>query len=443
VRKSLLLLIQILILPSLAGDSRHFTFLEDSVYEENSVDPALEWKVQKTIDIDTNRESVFSFKYHPDGKSILVGTTDFNLFRIRLSDGSQIWKTPAKMMFQKEFDGPTIFDVSPEGKNFLTVGQTRPDLQASERFLVLRSTENGRILKSFPVEHSLFHSVTAAIDYRYPGKEEEERRLEAELGKNWIMTIDQAVFIEGGKKILASYKHNMDGPNFYDRRLILYDVNTGSKLNDFQLTCDPKSANWDQPAGFEIAAFQFPYVYSEKKKTILFGTAHGRIHEINESLMSKNMKTPLVENKPAGSVIFTPLSDSNDVEVKDRQTIRSMALSPDGSLLYVSAGIDSGLLQFYVFDMETKKQLFSSSKINAGKMIIPSTDFLAVSGMYGSSKFYIVHTKAGKLVFSSEKEGVSMNASIFSHNPSTKEIAALSGSNQITLLRPDGSLTPW
>jgi WD40 repeat protein len=427
----------------LLAEPKSFHFPEIARLEDNPVEAETAWRVQKTLDINTNGENVFSIKYHPDGKSLIIGTTDFNIFRIRLSDGSQIWKASAKMMFQKEFDGPEIYDVSPDGKYFLSLGQARPEVQASERFLVLRSLDKGQVVKNFPVEQSLFYSERANINYRYPGAEEEQRRIESELGFNWILTIDQATFIEGGKKILASYKHNMEGANFYDRRLVLYDTATGKKLNDFQLTCDPTTANWDQPAGFEIAHIQFPFTYSNKKKTILLGTSHGRIHEVDESTMAKNIKIPLVEKKPAGNVVYIPLSDSEDLATKDRQSVRSIALSPDGRILYVSAGIEGGYIQLYAFDLESKKELFRSTLFDAGKLIAPSNDILVIGGMFSSAKFFIADIKSGHLVFAAENEENYVHPQIFATNPLFKEVAGLRGGNRIAIIRPSVSDFPW
>lgn len=437
------IVIPIVLLLSILLSAETSRYFENSPFRSEKVDPKIAWQIQNSLVLDTNGENIFSFQYLPDGKSIILGTTDFNLYRIQLKDGSQIWKANAKMMFQKEYDGPAIFDISPDGKSFLSFGQTDPNIQASERFLVLRSTDNGQIQKSFPVIQSEFHSLTAAIDYRFPGEEEAKQREEAELGMNWIMTIDRAVFIHGGKRILASYKHNMEGPNFYDRRFIIYDTKSGKALLDYQLTCDPETANWDQPAGFEIAHFQLPFVYSENRKSILFGTAHGRIIEITEQTMIKNKNTSLVENKLAGDVLFIPLSESEDLATKDRQTIRSLSISPDNRYLFISAGVESGYIQFHVFDLKIKKEIFISSKVEAGKIISASNDFIVIGGNHSSNDFYIIHASKGTLVFSNVGLESNLSTSNFASNPVGKEVIAVSGGNKISFLRPPGPLTPW
>ncbi len=407
------------------------------------VDENSRWLIQNPIDLDLDGETIYSLGYHPDGKSILVGTSDFNLFRIRTEDGAKIWKSPAKMMFQKEFDGPEIFDVSLDGKTFLSFDQTNREIQSSERFLVVRSAENGKILKRFPVENSTFHSITAAIDYRYPGPEEEKRRIESELGFNWILTIDKAVFIEGGKKILATYKHNMDGPNFYDRKFIFYETTSSKKLNEYQIISDPATANWDQPAGFEIAHFNLPFVYSEKRKAIIYGNSHGRVILVNETTLQKNKQAPLVENKFVGEILFIPKSDSDELETKDRQSIRSLTLSPDGRYLFLSAGYEQGFIQFHVIDLDLKKEIYKSSKAELGEMKSPSNQYLVASGYKSSNDFFLLDSQEGKILFSSELSDPPIGVRTFSINPKWKEILLLSGANKVTFIRPAGNMNVW
>jgi len=401
------------------------------------------WKVIRQIEPDLDGESIFSLRYHADGKSVIIGTTNFNLFRIDLESGKKLWKAPAKMMYQKEFDGPEIFDVSYDGKHFLSFGMSNPEVQASERFLVLRSANNGNILKKFPVLQSLFYSERAAVDYRYPGTEEEKRREEDGIGFNWIMTIDSAMFIEGGKKILATYKHNMDGPHFYDRRLIIYDTSSGKKLQDFQLVADPETANFDQPGGFEIGHFQFPYAYSSSNKSVLFGTSHGRIHEIDESIMTKNFNTPLIEDKACGKIIYIPKSDSPDLDIKDRQSVRGLAISPNGKNIFVSAGTEGGYIQFYAFNKDTKKEIFRSSFFDAGKVKSPSDSIVVLGGMFSSAKFFIADVSTGQLLFSSDEEENYVNPNIFDTHPTRKEVIGLSSGNHISIIRPNGQESSW
>ncbi|TGM01955.1 hypothetical protein [Leptospira jelokensis] len=405
--------------------------------------PNLSWQIQTRITPSIDGQNIFSIRYHSDGKSALIGTTDFYLYRISLVDGSLIWKTEAKMQYQKEFDGPKIFDVSPDGQFFLSFGQTDPNSQSSERYLVIRSSANGSIMKSFPAENSLFYSVTADIDYRYPGDESKTNREEAGLSPNWILTIDNAKFIENGKKILVSYKHNMEGPNFYDRRFMIYDTATGNKLNDFQLTADPNSADWTQPAGFEIAHLQLPFQYIQKRNSILYGNAHGRIHEITPSVMNQNMSIEIVEEKPAGPIVYIPRSDSEDIETKDRQTIRSVAITPDGNHLFCSAGVETGFIQLYGFNLSTKKEMFRSSFFDAGEIYAPSNQILIIGGLYSTGKVYIVDTKLGELLFVSNDDESYIHPNLLAVHPKQKEVLGLSTGNQIVILRPQGGSSPW
>lgn len=411
--------------------------------EDNLADPNLAWQIQQRITPEIDGQNIFSILHHSDGKSAIIGTTDFSIYRISLLDGSLIWKVETKMKYQREWDGIKIYDVSPDGISFLSFGQTDNDLQSSERFLVIRSSNNGSITKKFSSEFSLFYSVTADIDYRYPGDESRKNREEAGLSPNWIMTIDNAKYIDGGKRILVSYKHNMDGPNFYDRRLVIYDSTSGKKINEFQLTADPDSADWTQPAGFETAHHQFPYQYVNKRNTIIYGNAHGRIHEINESIMVQNSNIPLVEEKKAGSILYIPRSTSPDLEIKDRQTIRSVTISPDGKMLYCSAGIEGGYIQVYGYNLETKKEMFRSTFFDAGELIAPSNDILVIGGLFSSGKFNIVDTKKGILLFASNEDDNYIHPHIFSVNPKLREVLALSSTRELLILRPQGAETPW
>lgn len=405
--------------------------------------PSRSWQIQNTITPEIDGQTIYSIRYHTDGKSAILGTSDFYIYRISLLDGSMLWKTEAKMMYQKEFDGPKIFDVSPDGKTFLSFGQTDPNEQSSERFLLIRSADNGRITKSFQPEFSTFYSITADIDYRFPGEESKQNRIESGLSPNWILTIDSAKFIDQGKRILASYKHNMDGPHFYDRRIIIYDTSSGKTLHDFQLTSDPNTADWSQPAGFEIAHFQFPYQYIEKRKSILYGNAHGRIHELSESTMDQNTKISLVEEKPAGPIIYIPRSDSEDIEVKDRQTIRSLAVTPDGNFFFCSAGVESGYIQVYGFHLSAKKEMFRSHLLDVGEILAPSSQILVLGSFTSSGKFYIIDTQKGEILFVSNDDENYIHPNLFTTHPKQKEVLALSTGNKIVILRPQGGTSPW
>ncbi|MBL8020287.1 MAG: WD40 repeat domain-containing protein [Leptospirales bacterium] len=409
--------------------------------EDNKVDAAGAWKIVRRVQPQIQDQNIYSFKYHPDGKSVIIGTTDFAIFRISLEDGRMLWKADAKMMYQKEFDGPEIFDVSADGKIFLSTGQSNPEVQASERYLVIRSCANGSIVGRFPVEISSFYSVSAAMDHRYSASEEAERR-ETGLGFPWIMTISAATFAENGSRIVASYQGNMTGQHFYDKRIVVYNTAAKAKLSEMQLVADPKTAVWDQPAGFEIAHMQFPYLYNPKNKSILFGTSHGRIHEISSSEMASNAKTALVEDKTAGKVLFTPLSTSSDMAVKDRQTLRYMAFSPDGKTVFASAGTEGGYIQLYAFDYASRKEVFHSTLFDAGRLQAPSGDILVIGGIFSSGKFMIADVRKGTLVFASQGEET-VSPAIFDSNPTFREVAALGSGGAIVLIRPDQSETRW
>lgn len=406
-----------------------------------STKPQSKWIQAKTLELPSGVGNVYSLKYHADGKSAIIGTTDFQILRISITNGKLIWKITEKMMFKKEFDGFEIFDVSPNGQSFLSFGMTDPKEQTSERTLVIRSSADGHILREIPTEHSLFYSETANIDYRYPGKEAEREREEAGLGRNWILTIDKAVFIDSGKKILASYKHNMDGPHFYDRRLIIYDSTSGKKLSDFQLVSDSATANWDQPGGFEIGHYQFPFTYS-KNNTILFGTAHGRIHEVDKQVMHENINASLVENKPFGKILYIPQSDSEDFEIKDRQSVRGLALSPDGKKIYLSAGTESGSIQVYGYNLESKKEFFRSEFLDTGDIKCPSNQILVLGGIFSTAKLTILDIEAGEILFSGDGD-VYVHSTIFDTHPNKREILGLGSGNKLIFLQPETGAEAW
>lgn len=431
------------ILLSLGADSAQLRFPAVSRNGENTADAASAWLVAARIKPQIDGQSIFSFKYLPDGQSVIIGTTDFFIFRVRLSDGAQLWKAPAKMMFQKEFDGPEIYDVSPDGRNFLSAGQTQPDVQASPRFLAMRSCNDGSVVKNFASEHSTLYSKTANKDHRYPGDAAAKEHLDSGLGGYWQMSIDSARFIDGGRRVVASYRNNMDGVHFYDRRLIIYEL-SGRKSADVQVVADKQSANWDQPAGFDIGHFQLPYAYNPRKKSLLFGTAHGRVHEMDATAMAKNQRTALVEEKPAGTVIFTPLSTSDDMQTKDRQSSRGFALSPDGKTGFISAGFEGGYIQLYAFDTASRRELFHSALFDAGRLMAPAADILVVGGMFSGARFLIADIKTGKLVFVTQDNGDEyVNPSIFDTNPAGREVAGLGVGNTLLLMRPQTGAIRW
>lgn len=438
-----LLLLSFCTLPLLAQPSV-IRFPAVERLEQSRVDARSAWKIVRRIEPRIDGQNIYSLKVHPDGKSVIVGSTDFFIFRVSLSDGRMLWKTEAKMKYQKEFDGPEIYDISPDGKTFLSSGQTRPEEQASERFLVIRSCADGSIVRSFPVERSVFYSKSANVDYRYPGPEEEKERNEAGLAPNWILTLAEARFVEGGAKIIASFRHNMEGPNLYDRRLIVFEAQSGRKVSEMQLTCDRETANWEQPAGFEIGHNTLPFLYNPKRKSLIFGTAHGRIHEIEPAEMTRNQKIEAVEDKTPGKVLFVPVSTSEDMAEKDRQTIRYLAASPDGKTIFASAGTEAGFIQLYAFDYATKKEMFHSTLFDAGRILAPSADILVVGGIFSSGKFQIADIRSGRLVFAPEAgDDDAVSVSIFDTNPAFREVAALSRGNTIALIRPGSAETPW
>src|SRR5262249_12950663 len=154
---------------------------------------------------------------------------DFNIYLFDLRARKIIWKVENKMKYEAEFDGPRLFDVSPDGKTFLTQWQIDPLKQGSERALLMRSLSDGAIVKKFDPEESRFYSVTASVDYRKPSAAVQKERADAGLGKNWVYTVDAARFIENGTQIIVGYQHNMEGPNLYDRSVKIYDA-AGKKL---------------------------------------------------------------------------------------------------------------------------------------------------------------------------------------------------------------------
>ncbi len=428
---------------SLGADSGKLRFPAVNRNGSNAVDAASAWRVAERVRPQIDGQSIYSFRYLPDGQSVIIGTTDFHLFRVRLSDGAQLWKSPAKMMYQKEFDGPAIYDVSPDGRYFLSFGQTEPTVQASERFLVIRSCADGSLVKTFAAEKSTFYSERANKDNRYPGAAAAKEHLDAGLGAFWMMTIDSARFVDGGRRILAAYMHNMDGPHLYDRRLIVHDF-SGKKAADVQIIADKETANWDQPAGFEIGHAQLPFAYNPRKKSLIFGTAHGRVHELDAAAMAQNQRTALSEAKNAGAVIFTPLSTSDDMHTKDRQTSRGLALSPDGKIGFVSAGFEGGYVQLYAFETATRKEIFHSTLFDAGRLIAPSADILVVGGIFSGARFLIADIKAGKLVFVTQDHGDDyVHPAIFDANPASREVAGLSSGNTLLLVRPPTGAVRW
>lgn len=80
--------------------------------------PSRSWQIQNTITPEIDGQTIYSIRYHTDGKSAILGTSDFYLYRISLLDGSMLWKTEAKIMYQKEFDGPKYKDQSCARKSF-------------------------------------------------------------------------------------------------------------------------------------------------------------------------------------------------------------------------------------------------------------------------------------------------------------------------------------
>lgn len=74
--------------------------------EDNLADPNLAWQIQQRITPEIDGQNIFSILHHSDGKSAIIGTTDFSIYRISLLDGSLIWKVETK----KEMFRSTFFD---------------------------------------------------------------------------------------------------------------------------------------------------------------------------------------------------------------------------------------------------------------------------------------------------------------------------------------------
>jgi WD40 repeat protein len=379
-------------------------------------------------------ENIFSVKYLPDGKRVLVTTVDFNIYLFDLESKQVVWKVDNKMKYEAEFDGPRLFDVSPDGKYFLTQWQVEPERQGAERALLVRSTQTGAEVRRFNAEDSRFYSVSANVDYRKPSAAEQKERTEAGLGKNWVYTVDTARYIENGSQIIVGYKHNMQGPNLYDRSVKIYDAGSAKKLREFQLTCDKESANWDQPAGFTIGHLKFPFVYSAKRKSVIFGTAHGRIHEIDFATMDKNAKTPLVENKPAGKVLYNPIADSSELAEKNFQSVRFMMLSKNESVLLASAGTENYTIQIYGYNLGSKKEILKSSIFEAGRLDALGANTLVVGASPGG-KFLIADIKEGRLLFHAGSQQY-FSGSIFDANPVKDEVLTAESGTELVLLRP-------
>ncbi|WP_244310401.1 hypothetical protein [Leptospira noumeaensis] len=102
---------------------------------KNTVDPNSSWQIQNRISPQIDGQNIFNILYHTDGKSAIIGTSDYYIYRISLLDGSLIWKIQAKMFYQKEFDGPHLFSVHPKQREVLA-------LSSGNEILILRPRGN-------------------------------------------------------------------------------------------------------------------------------------------------------------------------------------------------------------------------------------------------------------------------------------------------------------
>ena len=74
----------------LGADSGSLRFPPVNRNGSNAVDAASAWRVAERVKPQIDGQSIYSFKYLPDGQSVIIGTTDFFLFRVRLSDGAKL-----------------------------------------------------------------------------------------------------------------------------------------------------------------------------------------------------------------------------------------------------------------------------------------------------------------------------------------------------------------
>lgn len=339
--------------------------------------------------------TVYSFKFLPNGTQAVVATADFRMHLVDLPSNRVVWSVSNRMNLEREFDGNTIYDVSPDGSEFLCNGQIDPESPSGERTLYIRSVKDGSVIKTLPSEFSTFYSVQADKDHRYPGKAKAQEHLDARLGPFWMLAVATAKYIEGGSQILTTWKHNMTGADFYDRRTIIYNRRSLAKLRDYQLVADPKKADFGQPAGFTTGHFWYPVVYNRAKKSTYHGTSFGRVHEMSPAAMQQNHSTALVEKKNPGQVVYIPLSDSPDMAEKDAQIIRHLSLSASGKTLYVTAGYENYLIQLYGLNTATKKEIFRTPIANVVRTDAMGDSYVIVSGQ----PFYIVNTASGEVEF--------------------------------------------
>ncbi len=353
------------------------------------------WQILSRHNIGRLDGTVYSFRFMPNGTQAIVATADFRMHLVDLSANQVVWSVSNRMNLEREFDGNTIYDVSPDGGEFLCNGQIDPQSPSGERTLVIRSTKDGSVLKTLASEFSTFNSVQADKDHRYPGKVKAQEHLSAGLGPYWMLAIATAKYIEGGSQILTTWKHNMTGADMYDRRAIIYNRRSLAKLRDYQLVADTQKADFSQPAGFTTGHFWFPVVYNRAKKSTYHGTSFGRVHEMSTQAAQQNQNTVLVEKKNPGQVLFVPLSDSPDMAEKDAQIVRHLSLSASGKTLYVTAGYENYLIQLYGVNTATKKEIFRTPIANVTRTDAMGDKYVIVSGQ----PFYIVNTASGEVEF--------------------------------------------
>lgn len=396
------------------------------------------WQIVSRHSVKGLTATVYSFRFLPNGTQAVVATADFRIHLIDLATNGVVWSVFNKMNLEREYDGHTIFDVSPDGAEFLCNGQIDENSRSGERTLFIRSTKDGSVIKSLPAEFSKFYSIEADKDHRYPGKTRAEEHLSTGSGPFWMLTISTAKYIESGAQILTTYQHNMTGPHMYDRRAIVYSRKSLAKLRDFQLVADPAKADFSQPAGFTTGHFWFPVVYSRQKKSTYHGTSFGRVHEMTFAAAQQNQKNPLAEKKNPGQVIFIPLSDSPDMAEKDAQIIRHLSLSASGKTLYVTAGYENYMIQLYGVNTATKKEIFRTPITNVVRTDAMGDSYLIVSGQ----PFYIANTVTGEVEFVASS--ATFDSGVIDPHPTQRKILInTSGGEFLILGHEQGADAGW
>ena len=106
------------------------------------------WQIISRHKVNTLDGTVYSFKFLPNGTQAIVATADFRMHLVDLASNRVVWSVANKMNLEREFDGNTIYDVAPDGSEFLCNGQIDPQSPSGERTLVIRSVQDGSVIKT-------------------------------------------------------------------------------------------------------------------------------------------------------------------------------------------------------------------------------------------------------------------------------------------------------